>query len=155
MKMKLAGALLLSLGLAVAGAGAGLAQSAADALITTRQTEMKANMKAMKALVSILKGETPYDDAAVQSVAKSIQDAHAASTAADVWNASTQTGATVKTDAKPEIWSDPAGFAAAWKALDVAVAGLEASHDEASFKAAFPALGAACKGCHEKFRAAD
>ena len=63
-------------------------------------------------------------------------------------------GATA-TGAKAEIWSDAAGFTAAWKDLDTAVAALSASTDEASFKAAFPALGAACKGCHEKFRQAE
>ena len=155
MKKNMAGALLLAFGLAVAGTSAGLAQSTADSMINARQAEMKANMQAMKALVSILKGETPYSDAGVQAAAKLIQDAHAAGKAADVWNASSQTGATVKSDAKAEIWSDASGFAAAWTALDAATAGIQASHDEASFKAAFPALGGACKGCHEKYRAAD
>jgi cytochrome c556 len=29
---------------------------------------------------------------------------------------------------------------------------LKATTDEAGFKAAFPAVGAGCQGCHEKFR---
>lgn len=155
MKMKLAGALLLACGLTLAAAGSGLALGSADDMINARQAEMKTNMKAMKALVSMLKGETPYDNAAVQAAAGTMRQAHAANVTADVWNASSQSGATVKSEAKAEIWSDPQGFAAAWTPLDKAVSGIEASHDEASFKAAFPALGAACKGCHEKFRAAD
>lgn len=155
MKKNLAAAMALALGVGIIGAGAGLAAGSADDMINARQAEMKVNMKAMKALVSMLKGETPYDAAAVQAAAKSITDAQAEGVAKDVWNASSQTGATVKSGAKPEIWSDAAGFAAAWKDLDTAVAALAATKDQASFKAAFPAVGAACKGCHEKFRAAE
>ncbi|WP_395685228.1 c-type cytochrome [Aestuariivirga sp.] len=155
MKSISARALILAIGLGVIGAGSVLAAGSADDLISARQAEMKVNMKAMKALVAILKGESAYDAAAVQAAVKSMKDARAEGEAQDVWNASAQTGSSVKTEAKPEVWSDAAGFAAAWKSFDDAVAGVEASTDEASFKAAFPALGASCKGCHEKYRAAD
>lgn len=155
MTKNVAAVLALTLGLGLAGAGAGLAAGSADELITARQAEMKTNMKAMKALVSILKGETPYDAAAVKAAAQSITDAQSEGTAKGVWDAATQNGATVNSGAKPEIWSDAAGFAAAWKKLDSAVATLAATSDETSFKAAFPALGAACKSCHETYRAAE
>lgn len=155
MRMNLARAAMLALGVVVIGAGAGFAAGSADDMINARQAEMKANTKAMKALVSILKGETPYDNAAVQSAVKTITDARAASDAAGAWDAASQTGATIKTEAKPDVWTDAAGFAAAWQNLDKATAQLAATSDEAGFKAAFPALGAACKGCHEKFRAAE
>ena len=148
-------AVVLALGVAAIGAGAGFAAGSADDMINARQAEMKANTKAMKVLVSMLKGETPYDNATVQGAVKTITDARAASDAAGAWDAASQTGGTVKTGAKPEIWTDAAGFAAAWQNLDKATAQLAASTDEASFKAAFPALGGACKGCHEKFRAAE
>jgi cytochrome c556 len=143
---------LAALGLATAGAAFA---ASTDDLIGIRQAEMKTNMKAMKVLVSIIKGETPYDQALVQDAATSIKDAKAESQAKGAWDASTQSGGTVKTGAKTEIWSDAAGFADAWKPLDTAVAGLSAVTDAASLKAAFPALGSACKGCHEKFRAAE
>lgn len=155
MRKNWAGAMILALGVAVVGAGAGLAAGSADDMINARQAEMKANGKAMKVLVSILKGETAYDNAAVQAAVKTITDARAAADAAGAWDAASQTGGTVKTEAKPEVWTDAAGFTAAWQNFDQAVAQLAASTDEASFKAAFPALGASCKGCHEKFRAAD
>lgn len=155
MKKNLAAALVLAVGVGIIGAGAGFAAGTADDLINARQAEMKVNMKAMKAFVSMLKGETPYDAAAVQAAVKSMADAQAEGVAKDVWNASSQTGATVKTGAKPEIWTDAAGFTAAWKDLDTATAALAATTDLASFKAAFPAVGAACKGCHEKFRQAE
>ena len=155
MRKNVAAAMMLAFGIAAIGAGAGLAAGSADDMINARQAEMKANTKAMKALVSMLKGETPYDNAAVQAAVKTINDARAASDAAGAWDAASQTGGTVKTEAKPEIWTDAAGFAAAWQNLDKATAQLAATTDEAGFKAAFPALGAACKGCHEKFRAAE
>jgi len=155
MKKTIAAAVALAIGAGIIGAGAGLAAGTADELITARQAEMKANMAAMKAMVSMLKGETPYDAAAVKAAAKSMADAQAEGVAKGVWDAATQTGATVKTGARPEIWSNAAGFDAAWKTFDTAVAAIAATPDEASFKAAFPAVGAACKGCHETFRAAE
>ena len=36
--------------------------------------------------------------------------------------------------------------------MDAAMAGLVASTDEASFKAAFPALATSCKNCHQVYR---
>ena len=155
MKKNMAATFALAVGIAVIGVGAGLAAGSADDMINARQAEMKVNVKAIKALLSMVKGETPYDAAAVQAAAKSITDAQAEGVAKDVWNASYQTGTAVKSNAKPEVWSDAAGFAAQWKNLDAAVAAIAATKDQASLKAAFPKLGAACKGCHEKFRAAD
>ncbi len=155
MKKNVAAAVALAVGFAVIGAGAGIAAGSADDMINARQAEMKVNVKAIKALLSIVKGETPYDATVVQAAAKSITDAQAEAVAKDVWNASYQTGTSVKSNAKPEVWSDAAGFAADWKTLDKAVAAVAASRDQAALKAAFPKLGAACKGCHETFRAAD
>ncbi len=61
----------------------------------------------------------------------------------------------IKTDAKPEVWADAGGFAAAqqtfvgeaekWTQL---VAGTDAS----AWKDAAVSLGRSCKGCHEKYR---
>ena len=155
MRSKVAGAMLLAFGIGLAGAGAGLAAGSADDMINARQAAMKTTTKAMKALVSILKGESAYDNAAVQGAVKSIRDAQAGAAAAGAWDASSQTGGTVQTKARPEVWSDAAGFAAAWSTMDKALAAIAAAGDEAGFKAAFPALGAACKGCHEKYRAAE
>jgi cytochrome c556 len=117
--------------------------------IEDRQAAMKANGKAMGALVPIIKGEKPYDAAVVKE--------NAAQLAADFQKAAVSfpEGSDMgppETWAKPEIWSDPEGFKAAFEAAVKAVDGLAASTDEASFKAAFPAVGASCGGCHEKYR---
>lgn len=155
MTKTMAAALALALGATVLGAGAVFAAGSADDMINARQAEMKANMKAVKVLVSVLKGETPYDAATVRGAVKIMTDARAEGEAQDVWNVASQNGATVKSEAKPEVWSDAAGFAEAWTKFDSAVASVSSTTDEASFKAAFPALGGACKGCHETFRAAE
>ena len=58
-----------------------------------------------------------------------------------------------KTDAKPEIWSDAAGFAAAAKALQDESAKLVAlaeGGDTAGVKAQAGAVGQSCGGCHQK-----
>jgi cytochrome c556 len=63
--------------------------------------------------------------------------------------------ADVETDAKAEIWSDPKGFATvlnrfrteAPKLLTLAKAG-----DAEGLKKQVGAVGASCKGCHDKYR---
>jgi len=134
-------------------AGLGMAEAAGspDDAIKARQEEMKANSKAMGALVSILKGETPYDAAKVKSSVDAIAAAGAAADSASAWDAAAQTG-TIETWAKPEVWTDAAGFDAARQKLSTALAALSATNDAGAFKSAFPQLGGACKGCHETYR---
>ncbi|MGD8208136.1 MAG: cytochrome c [Thiohalocapsa sp.] len=60
-----------------------------------------------------------------------------------------------ETEAKPEIWSDSAGFAEKSKeAADAAAAFAEAveSGDKKMMLGAFKAVGDSCKGCHEAYR---
>ena len=60
-----------------------------------------------------------------------------------------------KTRAKPEIWSDMAGFKQELqKAVDAAnkLASVAKGGDEAATKEQFKALGQACGSCHKKFR---
>lgn len=117
--------------------------------IEDRQAAMKANGKAMGALVAILKGEAPYDAAVVKTSTDSMLANF------DVFMKSfpegSDTGA-VETWAKPEIWSDMDGFKKAGDNAATAIKALAATTDEAGFKAAFPAVGGACKDCHDKFR---
>ena len=129
----------IAAGTIVLGLGFSLAYAAADDQIKARQAEMKANGKAMGALVAIMKGEAPYDAATVKASLDAMAAADAAAGEAKAWDASSMEGATVETWAKPEIWAD-------------ARAALAATTDEAGFKAAFPALGQACQSCHESFR---
>jgi cytochrome c556 len=117
--------------------------------IEDRQQLMKMNGKSMGALAAILKGEAAYDAATVKQNAETI--------AADIEKFATFLPEDSKegppeTYAKPEIWSDMEGFkAAAGDAIKAAQA-VAATADEAAFKAAMPALGEACGGCHKKYR---
>jgi cytochrome c556 len=61
----------------------------------------------------------------------------------------------MKTDAKAEVWTDAAGFAAAANRLQVETSKLQAlgaAGDLAGFKAQVRAVGGACKNCHDKYR---
>ena len=118
--------------------------------ITARQACMKASGKAMGTMVPMIKGEKPYDAAAV----KAVLDADSAACAkwAEFWPADSMTSKAKKTRAAEAIWKDPKGFEAAGGAFYKAFTELSATTDEAGFKAKFPALGASCGGCHEKFR---
>ena len=141
-----------AVGAIVLGLGFGLAYAAADDQIKARQTEMKANGKAMGAMAAIMKGEAPYDAAVVKASLDAMAAADAAAGAAKAWDASSMEGATIETWAKPEIWAEGSDIGAKYQAWVDARTALAATTDEAGFKAAFPALGASCQGCHEKFR---
>lgn len=151
----------ISVGLFTAGVLAlGLSSAAmadAKASIEARQACMKANGAMMKVMVPVMKGQAAYDKAAIDAAVAASQKACGGW--ADWWGEDTKPGTdagnATKTEAKAEIWSDAAGFEAAGKAYMTAEAAVLASTDEASFKAAFPALGKSCQGCHEKFRQAD
>lgn len=63
-----------------------------------------------------------------------------------------------KTDAKPLVWTDPAGFAAAANRLQVETSKLNQlaqAGDIAGVKGQARAVGGACKNCHDKYRVPD
>jgi cytochrome c556 len=119
--------------------------------IESRQACMKANGKMMGVMAAIIKGEKPYDKAAIDAAVSTTEQACAGW--ANWWGDDTKPGGAIETEAKAEIWSDKAGFDAASANYMKAFSAVKATADEASFKAAFPALGATCKSCHEKYRA--
>ena len=123
---------------------------ATDDAIKARQECMKASAAIMGVAVPMLKGAKPFDKAALDVV----YAAHDAACAdwGKWWTAEVKDGGTLKTRAKPEIWSDAAGFDKAGGDFYNAYVTLTKATDEASFKAAFPAMGAGCQGCHEKYR---
>jgi cytochrome c556 len=132
--------------------GAGVVSASADATssIQARQACMKANGAVMAVAVPIMKGEKAFDKAALDAAFAKEKEACAGW--ADWWGDDTKPGGATETWAKEEAWTDKAGFEAAGAAYVKAATAVAAATDEASFKAAFPALGASCQGCHEKFR---
>jgi cytochrome c556 len=147
LKHKLA-AMAGSIGL-VACATYAFALSGDDA-IKAREACMKANGGGMGVLVPMVKGEKPYDAAAVQTALGKMGDACA--DWANFWPEDSKTSTTLKTRAKDTIWSDAKGFEAAGTTYYTAFTALKATKDEASFKAAFGDLGKGCGGCHENYR---
>lgn len=137
-----------ALGLVVMATG--VMAGPADDAIKARQACMKAHGGVMGVAVPVMKGEKPFDAEALKA-AYDKEDAACAGWDG-FWVENAMQGETAETWAKPEIWSDMAGFQAAAGAWWEAAQKLRAAADEASFKAAFPAVGAACQNCHEKFR---
>ncbi len=149
MKSKLILATILGMGLA---AGAAFAAMSGDDVIKARKACMKGHMAGMGILVPMFKGEKPYDAASVAEAGRKMDEFCA--NWADFWPKDSMTSTTETTHALEAIWSDPKGFEKAGGDFYNAEQAVLATKDEASFKAAFPALGAGCGGCHEKFRGA-
>jgi cytochrome c556 len=134
--------------LAVAGLvlGASLAVVAADAF-QDRHMTMEMVGDAMKPLGAIAKKQAPFDAAAVKASATTI--AENLEKAATLFPAGSGGG---ESKAKPEIWTDAAGFEKAMKDAHAAAVALQSVKDEAAFGPALGAVGASCKGCHDKYR---
>jgi cytochrome c556 len=131
----LAGA--LALGAAFAVQAATPAQT-----IEARQKNFKSMGKAMKETGDSFKSGTP-DAALIKANAVIIASF---SDKIPTWfPAGTATGGATKTAAKPEIWTDKAGFAQAAANFAAASKAYKAVAD----------TGGTCKGCHEKFKLKD
>ncbi|MGE0288747.1 MAG: cytochrome c [Bradyrhizobium sp.] len=138
-----AGALLLSMGVVVAQ----------QDVVKSTQTQMKATGKALGGtLAPMMKGEKPYDQAAVNEALKTLEDT--AKKLPMMFPASIKA---VKFEGdfntSPKIWDDAAGFKAKTDEFAKVVSDAKATiKDLDSLKANFPAIGKACGGCHETYR---
>jgi cytochrome c556 len=144
------------LGMAVAAMACGsvtLAQTGSSAqLIKERQQGLKALGAAFKVIRDELRGESP-DPTKIRTASTDITKA--AGAIGSWFPAGTGPESGAKTDAKPEIWTDAAGFAAARDAFIREAdkwSQLGANSDTAAWKEAAGSLGQSCKGCHEKYR---
>ena len=123
-------------------------------VVNQRQTSMKENGKNLGGVLGAMaKGEKPYDQAAVDAaVAKLAKNAKAIGT---LFPENTKgLKADGKYSASSKIWENRADFdshvASYTKAVnDVASAGIK---NLDALKAAVPALGKQCSGCHETYR---
>src|ERR1700759_721950 len=137
-------------GIAVLGIGAAMAQQ--DALKQAEST-MKGNGKNAGALAAIVKGEKPYDQATVDTALAQFTE-----TAKKLPTLFPDSIKGMQPDGDyqitPKVFEDKAGFAAKTADFDKAVTAAKASvKDLDTLKAAFPAIGKSCGGCHETFRA--
>ena len=105
-------------------------------------------------MVSMLKGEMPWDDARMSAAA----DQLAQLTAMDIsrgFSPGTEKGTT---RAKPEIWENMADFNAKMEDLRVAAADLQtaaASGDRKAIGKAVGDVGQSCKACHDEYKSED
>jgi cytochrome c556 len=137
----------------IACAGFAIAQAATAAeTIKSRQHGLKDLGTAVKLIRDELKGPSP-DAGKIKTASAEIKQAAAA--LPDWFPSGTDTSAGVKTAAKPEIWSDAAGFKSAQDAF-IEQAGkfvpLAESGDVAAVATAFKPLAQSCGGCHDKYR---
>ena len=138
-----AGILMLSVGAVVAQ------QEVAN---QTQQT-MKANARALGAGLSpIVKGEKPYDQAAVNTALNSLEET--AKKLPTMFPESIK-GVKIEGDysSSPKVWEDKAGFAAKIESFAKAVTEAKAkTKDLDSLKASVSAIGKECTACHETYR---
>lgn len=102
-------------------------------------------------LAPIMKGEKPYDAAAVMAALQAL-DANAKKwDEAALFPAGSETG---DTKASPKIWSDMAGFTAAGDKFEADVAAAIAANpqDLDAFKPLFGAIASNCGACHQAYR---
>ncbi|MCR9106821.1 MAG: cytochrome c [Gammaproteobacteria bacterium] len=105
-------------------------------------------------MVSMLKGEMPWDDARMQAAA----DQLAQLTAMDIsrgFSPGTEKGTT---RAKPEIWENMEDFSAKMDDLRSTSAALQtaaASGDRKAIGKAVGDVGQSCKACHDEYKSED
>jgi len=137
-----AGALLLGVGTVVAQQDA----------VKEVQTLMKGNGRNAGAVAAIVKGEKPYDQATIDTALAQFAD-----TAKKLPALFPDSAKGLKPEgdfsASPKIWEDKAGFEAKIASFAKVVTEAKATIKDAdTLKAAFPAIGKECGGCHEAFR---
>jgi len=139
---------------AVTFGGAGYAAAPkSQATVTARQDGFKAIAGAFKAVRGELEKDAP-DYALISAKAKDINTR--ARAIGGLFPAGTSNADGFKTGALPAIWSKPAAFkAAAQKLADESakLGTLAAKKNKQAVAAQAMAMGGACKGCHDQFRA--
>jgi len=116
------------------------------------QVLMKGNGKNAGAVAAMVKGEKPYDQATVDSALAQFED-----TAKKLPNLFPASAKGMKPEGdystSPKVWEDKAGFDARIASFAKVVGEAKGKiKDLDSLKAAFPAVGKECGGCHETFR---
>ena len=140
----------------VAMAFAGLAASAhaqfkPEDAILYRQGIMKAQRWNLTPIALMIQGKMPYDQAVLLAKAQRLNAL--ASMTGDGFVAGSEAGAPTK--ARPEIWSNAAGFKQAWEGFAAETPKLVAAAQSGNMdqiKAAFGPVVKACDNCHDNFR---
>ena len=142
--------------LAILAAGAGLAAVATAAVkpesaIAYRQAGYTMLGWNFGPMAQMVRGKAPFDQAAFARHAERV--AFLAPQLLEGFPTGSASGA--PTEAKPEIWSDRAGFEAKMDALveeSRTLAEVARGGDEAAMKAQFGKTAETCKACHDAYR---
>jgi cytochrome c556 len=117
--------------------------------LADREAAMKANGKAVGALVPIVKGEAPFDAAVVAAGLALLNDSAKSIDTVAMFpdNLAGESGS-------PKIWEDKPGFTAAMDKFkaDTAAAAAAPATDLAAFQAQFGEVTKNCGTCHETYR---
>jgi len=121
-------------------------------LINQDQTVMKSNGRNAGILAAMVKGEKPYDQAAVDAALTQLDE-----TARKLPTMFPESVKGLKAEgdysASPKIWEDKAGFDAHIATFAKAVTDAKASvKDLDTLKVSLPVIGKSCGGCHETYR---
>jgi cytochrome c556 len=133
----------------------GLAFAAGESVDTVIKARQQ-HLKDMGAAFKTVRDETRKAEPGMAQVKQAAGVIAKAATEIDTWfPKGSGPESKLETDAKAEIWSDPQGFANAAKVLKAEapkLAQLANANDVAGVKAQVGKTGAACKGCHDKYR---
>jgi cytochrome c556 len=130
--------------------GAALAQVKPDVLVKQRQSAMTLIGKYFGPLGGMAQGRVPFDAKVVQRNA-----GYLSALAQMPWDTFDPGTRDVKSNARPEIWSDSGKFKEAAERLQAEVGKLQSTAqggDEGAIKAQIGAVGKACGNCHDNFR---
>jgi cytochrome c556 len=140
---------VLIVGALLLGAGAVMAQ---QDLVKENQDTMKANAKNLGAMVAMVKGEKPYDQATVDAAIAQFEDT--IKKFPTLFPDSIK-GMKPEGDyyASPKVWEDKAGFDEHIASFAKAVSDANGKiKDLDTLKASLPVIGKQCGGCHETYR---
>jgi cytochrome c556 len=139
----------LVVGVLLLGASAVVAQ---QDLVKQNQDTMKANAKGLGGMIAMVKGEKPYDQAAVTAALAQLDET--AKKLPKMFPDSIK-GMNPGGDymVSPKIWEDKAGFQAKIDGFAKVVTEAKSKiTDLDTLKANAPAIGKECGSCHETFR---
>jgi len=143
-RFRIAGAVAVAIVITIS-AGAMTATEA----IKERQKEMEGVREAMMTLAAIAKKEQPFDAEVVRTSAAKM--AGHIEKAEKLFPEGSGEGE-AQTWAKPEIWSDRAGFDKLMTSTHQAAVDLQSVTEAEAFGPALGKLGYGCKSCHDLYR---
>jgi cytochrome c556 len=122
-------------------------------LVKQNQDTMKSNAKNLGAMIDMVKGQKPYDQAAVAAGLAQLEETAKKLPTMFPDSIKGMNPSDSKYEVSPKIWEDKAGFQAKIEEFAKVVAQAKPKITNLdSLKANATAIGKACGNCHETFR---